>query len=77
MYSLKHCKSLWIKVSAKCINVNVSVSFNFFPWSRAGIGKFGPGGRRPAEFSSIPNQTHLKKLIVFKIPRKLQAGVFD
>ncbi len=22
-----HCKSLWIKVSAKCINVNVKVSF--------------------------------------------------
>ncbi len=21
MYSLKHCKSLWIKASAKCINV--------------------------------------------------------
>ncbi len=29
-----------------------------------------------AEFSSNPNQTHLKKLIsVFKITSKLQAGV--
>ncbi len=35
-------------------------------------------GRCPVEFSSNPNQTHLKKLIdVFKITRKLQAGVFD
>ncbi len=35
-------------------------------------------GRCPAEFSSNPNQTHLKQLInVFKITRKLQAGVFD
>ncbi len=34
--------------------------------------------RCPAEFSSNPNQTHLKKLInVFEITRKLQAGVFD
>ncbi len=30
------------------------------------------------EFSPNPNQTHPKKLInVFKITRKLQAGVFD
>ncbi len=25
-----HCKSLWIKASAKCINVNVNV--NVYPW---------------------------------------------
>ncbi len=35
-------------------------------------------GQCPAEFSSNPNQAHMKKLInVFKITRKLQAGVFD
>ncbi len=35
------------------------------------MGKFGPG-----EFSSNPNQTHLKKPInVFKITRKFQVGV--
>ncbi len=29
MYSLKlHCKSLWIKASAKCINVNVGSKNN-------------------------------------------------
>ncbi len=35
-------------------------------------------GQSAAEFSSNPDQTHLKKLInVFQITRKLQAGVFD
>ncbi len=27
-----HCKSLWIKASAKCINVNVNVKSKAFPW---------------------------------------------
>ncbi len=47
-------------------------------YSKTGISNVGPEGRCPAEFSSNPNQTHLKKLIkVFKITGKLQAGVFD
>ncbi len=46
------------------------------PWSRTGLGNFGPGGHCPAEFSSNPNQTYLNKLInVFKTTRKLQAGL--
>ncbi len=36
----------------------------------AGVGNVGPEGRCPAEFSSIPNQTHLNKLIkVFRNTR--------
>ncbi len=32
----------------------------------------------PAEFSTIPNQTNLNKLVkVFKVTRHLQAGEFD
>ncbi len=64
-------KSLVLK--AKC-----SITFEMNVAPTPGMGHFGPGGTCPAEFSSTPNQTHLTKLInVFKITRKLQAGVFD
>ncbi len=36
-----HCKSLWIKVSAKCINVNVPREHLFHGSLRLGIDVFG------------------------------------
>jgi len=44
--------------------------------SHQGSSNLSLEGQSAAEFSSNPNQTHLKKIInAFKIPRKLQAGV--
>ncbi len=35
-----HCKSLWIKASAKCINVNVNVNVNIAYMKLCGGGGF-------------------------------------
>ncbi len=48
MYSLMHCKSLWIKASAKCINVNVKPD-----WKNRLVFFFGQRGDFPLNMREI------------------------
>ncbi len=48
-----HCKSLWIKASAKCINVNVNVGFLGSGVTRACLNAVGKCGVRSAERCAV------------------------